>query len=159
MSRYLDPESFTVVKAVSESPDGKVSVVSNTTTKEKYRLKELKYGFSNHKNQITFTRTIEVLKDMNHPAVNEHVGYWLENALISRSNSFVTKYEPNGSLEDVLKATREGCAPKWWDDTRKIIHRVDNHISVIVGCQRPHQSQSRPQQPQRSCCQQTTWDS
>lgn len=142
MCEVLDPESFTKVEEVSESRDGNVQVMKRAGSDTEYRVKTLSSPFASQRYETAFVHTLDKIVAMGHPAISTHRGYWLANHLIGQSTAIVTDFEPNGSLEDILSAVRNGAPPDFWDPTCQMItiFGVAAALMYAHGCRIVHRN-------------------
>lgn len=83
---------------------------------------EINANTINSEEMLLPLREVNFMSSLNHPSILKFIGFNLNNFDNLPFPTIVTKFEPNGSLKDVLKLEASSLSPSGWDSTKKLIN-------------------------------------
>ena len=135
IQKYLiNIEEFKVIDPIGVGGFGKVYLVENEKTHEKFAAKVSVNRYLTYQEQMVFFSEIEVLAKTKNPAVLTFYGFSLTNFHQENYPTILTRYMPKGSLDSILESERHSCAPSDWNNTKKYI----NILGIAIGMKYLH---------------------
>ncbi|KAK8897369.1 hypothetical protein M9Y10_015313 [Tritrichomonas musculus] len=124
--KFIDISRFQPIDSIGSGSFSEVFRVKDIDTGEIYAAKVINFNIKdtsvNQDEKIFLLREINLLSSLNHPSILKFIGFSPTNLESKSYPTIITKYEPNGSLRNILDSESSGLSPKGWDDTRKLIN-------------------------------------
>lgn len=122
---FINLKKYKCLKEIGGGSFGKVFLVENKKTKEKYAAKRVLLLIddsedSSNKAKFLF-REIGIMSALNHPSFVRSIGFSPLDFEGSFYPTLIMEYAPNGSLRDLIFLESKNETPTEWNDTTKLI--------------------------------------
>lgn len=118
----LDLTRYEVIEPIGSGSFGSVFLIQSIKTSKLYASKEPKDEIKKDPKFLdNLINEIKIIAQVNHPSILEFIGFNSHNFQNENTPVIITKFCPEGSLEDLIHKSVNSEAPPEFDDTQKLI--------------------------------------
>ena len=116
MQDFIGKGGFSEVFKIQEKKTGKILAAKISIKKLNGNTKEIK------ERKINMSREVNIIARLRNPCILKYIGYSPIDFNEEPKPVIVTQYYKYGSLERIINLSRLELAPKFWNDTKKLIN-------------------------------------
>lgn len=117
----LDLNKFRTIESIGEGQFGKVYLVEENETGERYAAKVNKTGCADITDQRTFFNEVETYSKAKYPTILRFIGYNLFISDLEKYPTVITEYASGGTLENMLEKLSRAQTPPEWNGTKRYL--------------------------------------